>query len=129
VAARTITISGKGKKERVIDLEKKGIQAIKAYLAVRPNVLDTHLFLNYEGKTLSVRGVMKIVEKYVRLAGISKKVSCHSLRHTFGTLKAEQGVSPFQLQVWMGHESISTTQLYVHISRANSQKVMEQTSL
>jgi site-specific recombinase XerD len=129
VAARTITISGKGKKERVIDLEKKGIQAIKAYLAVRPNVLDTHLFLNYEGKTLSVRGVMKIVEKYVRLAGISKKVSCHSLRHTFGTLKAEQGVSPFQLQAWMGHESISTTQLYVHISRANSQKVMEQTSL
>jgi len=72
---------------------------------------------------------MKTIDKYVRLAGITKRVSCHSLRHTFGTLKAEQGVSSFQLQAWMGHEKITTTQLYVHIGRTNSQKVMEQTSL
>jgi site-specific recombinase XerD len=70
------------------------------------------------------------VEKYRRKAGIEKKISCHSLRHTGAVYKAELGVSPWQLQQWLGHSNLQTTQLYTHVgSRQNGRKVMEQTSL
>ena len=127
--ARTVTIQGKGKKERVMELEKKAIQALKNYLTQRPSALDTHVFLNYVGQGISDRGVKKLIEKYRQLAGIEKKFSTHSLRHTFGTYKAEKGVSPFQLQQWLGHTSITTTQIYVHMSREYARRAMEQTSL
>ena len=67
--------------------------------------------------------------KYKNRAGITKKASCHSLRHTFATAKAEKGVSPFQLQQWLGHANLNTTQIYVHMGRQNARKVMEATSL
>jgi site-specific recombinase XerD len=86
--SKTLKVHGKGKKERCIPLEKKGIQAIRSWLAVRQTTTDTHLFLNYEGSGLSIRGVRKIVDKYLKYAGIQKKISCHGLRHTFGTNKA-----------------------------------------
>jgi integrase/recombinase XerC len=128
--ARTLTVvSGKGRKDRVIDLEKKAIQAINNYLKTRPSTLDQRVFLNYQGTGISDRGVKKIVEKYRVAAGIEKKVSAHSLRHTFGTYKAEKGVSPFQLKEWLGHSSLATTQIYVHMGRGGAKKAMEATSL
>lgn len=126
---RTILIAGKGKKERTIPLEKKGILAIKNYLAMRPQSLDQHLFLNYNGAGISRRGAEKIIAKYRKLSGITKQFSCHSLRHTFGSYKATLGVSPFQLKEWMGHSSISTTQIYVHMGQEGAKKAMEATSL
>ena len=126
---KNLKVKGKGSKERTIPLEKQGIQAVKNYLAQRPHALDTHLFLNYEGHAISTRGIMKIVEKYVKQAGITKKVSCHSLRHTFATYKAKQGVNAFQLKDWMGHEHISTTQLYVHMGQIDAHRLMESTGL
>lgn len=113
MVGRTIRIMGKGKKERVIDLEKKALAALKAYLSMRPHVVGDQLFLNYQGEPLSDRGVKKIVEKYRSMAGITKKISCHSLRHTFATYKAERGISAFQIREWLGHESIDTSLLYV----------------
>jgi site-specific recombinase XerD len=71
--------------------------ALKNYLATRPASPDPHFFLNYNGQGLSRRGAEKIFENYRALSGITKHFSCHSLRHTFGSYKAEQGVSPFQL--------------------------------
>jgi integrase/recombinase XerC len=130
LADRTLRIAGKGQKERIIDLEKKAIVALKSYLAVRPASGDAHLFLNYQGQGLSDRGIKKIVEKYRELAGIQKKVSCHSLRHTFATYKAERGVSAFQLKEWLGHSSLTMPLHYVHLGRSNaSKKLMEATSL
>ena len=126
---RGISVDGKGSKQRCIPLEKKAIMALKNYLAVRPHSRDPHFFLNYEGAGLSRRGAEKIIEKYRRLSGITKRFSAHSLRHTFGSYKAEQGVSPFQLKEWMGHSSISVTQLYVHMSKESARRAMEQTSL
>jgi integrase/recombinase XerC len=120
---------GKGKKEREIPLEKNGIAAIKSYLKVRSDTTDTHMFLNYEGSGLSTRGIKKVVEKYKRLAGITKKDSCHSLRHTFATYKAMQGVNAFQLQEWLGHEDIGTSQIYVHLGNINAHALMERTAL
>jgi site-specific recombinase XerD len=96
---------------------------------VRPPVLDDHLFLNKDGDPISERGVRKLVVKYRVAAGITKRASCHSLRHTFATYKAEKGVSPFQLKEWLGHASLNTTQIYVHMARQNAKKVMEATSL
>lgn len=121
--------SGKGMVSRTIELNTKAIQAIKNYLASRLQVNTPTLFLNRYGEPLTERGVRKLVVKYRELAGITKKASCHALRHTFATAKAEQGVSPYQLQRWLGHASLNTTQIYVHLSRQNAQKVMEQTSL
>jgi len=127
--ARTVTVAGKGNKERTIPLEKKGILALKNYLATRPQSLYHHLCLNYNGAGISRRGAEKIIEKYRALSGITKRFSCHSLRHTFGSYKATQGVSPFQLKEWMGHSSIATTKIYVHMRQEGAKKAMEATSL
>ncbi len=126
---KVIKVAGKGSKERTIPLEKKAVLALKNYLSVRGESLDQTFVLNYTGTGLSRRGAEKLLEKYRRLSGISKRFSCHSLRHTFGSYKAEQGVSPFQLKEWMGHSSISVTQLYVHMSKESNRRAMEQTSL
>jgi site-specific recombinase XerD len=125
----SLTVTGKGKAMREIALEKKGVQALKSYLAVRPETYSDRLFLNYKGEPISERGLRKLVVKYTKAAGITKKVSCHTLRHTFATYKAERGVSPFQLQQWLGHANLNTTQIYVHLGKQNAKKVMEQTSL
>jgi integrase/recombinase XerC len=126
-----ITVRGKGNSQREIALEKKGIQALRSYFAVRP-VPESNaerLFLNYQGEPISERGVRKLVVKYTKAAGITKKASSHTLRHTFATYKAEKGVSPFQLQQWLGHANLNTTQIYVHLGKQNAKKIMEQTSL
>src|SRR5207248_3427141 len=108
----SITVRGKGSVEREISLEKKGIHALKSYLAVRPESVSQRVFLNYQGEPISERGIRKLVVKYRKEAGITKKASCHTLRHTFATYKAEKGVSPFQLQQWLGHANLNTTQIY-----------------
>src|SRR5438046_3253876 len=124
-----ITVRGKGNTEREIALEKRGVQALKNYLAVRPENLSDVLFLNYKGEPIAERGIRKLVVKYRKNAGITKRASCHTLRHTFATYKAEKGVSPFQLQQWLGHANLNTTQIYVHLGKQNAKKIMEQTSL
>jgi integrase/recombinase XerC len=124
-----ITVRGKGSIEREIALEKRGVQALKNYLTVRPESFSAGLFLNYKGEPISERGIRKLVVKYRKNAGITKRASCHTLRHTFATYKAEKGVSPFQLQQWLGHANLNTTQIYVHLGKQNAKKIMEQTSL
>jgi site-specific recombinase XerD len=125
----SVTVAGKGKVSREIALEKKGVQALKSYLSARPESLSDRLFLNYMGEPISERGIRKLVVKYTKAAGITKQASCHTLRHTFATYKAEKGVSPFQLQQWLGHANLNTTQIYVHLGKQNAKKLMEQTSL
>jgi site-specific recombinase XerD len=109
-------------------LEKKATLALTSYLAVRTQSSDTHVFLNYQGSMLSVRGVMDIVEKYRTLAGITKKFSCHSLRHTCATYKASKGYTPRELQELLGHEKPETSFIYVHLAR-DQRQLMMQTSL
>ncbi len=95
-----------------IELERKVTQAIKNYLHTRPRAISEQLFLNYTQEPISERGMRKMVAKYLKLAGIKKKASCHSLRHTFATAKAQQGVSAYRLRDWLGHSSLETTQIY-----------------
>jgi integrase/recombinase XerC len=129
LANRVLTVRGKGRVERVIELERRGVQAIRSWLAIRPHAVDDRLFLNYRGEPLGERGVRKLVVKYRRAAGIARHATPHSFRHTFGTLKAQQGVSPYRLKEWLGHAKLDTTQIYVHLARTNAGKEMEATSL
>jgi integrase/recombinase XerC len=126
--AGNMLINGKGNKQRTVFLEKKATQALKSYLKDRAASADTHVFLNYQGNGLSVRGVMDIVEKYRLAAGITKKFSCHSLRHTCATFKASKGYTATELQDLLGHEKPETSFLSVHMAR-DAQKLMQQTSL
>jgi site-specific recombinase XerD len=126
--AQTMLINGKGNKQRTVYLEKKATQALRAYLMSRPQSLDEHVFLNYQGSGLSVQGVADVVEKYRLIAGITKKFSCHSLRHTCATYKASKGYSPADLQALLGHEKPETSFIYVHMARDQKQLMM-QTSL
>ena len=126
---RVLKVHGKGNKERDIPLEKKSVQALKSWLSLRPESQDRHLFLNYSGEGLSIRGVRKIVDKYLRKAGITKQISCHCLRRTFGSAKAGKGMNAFQLQKLMGHERITTTIEYVEIGQEELRRAMEATSL
>jgi len=112
-----------------VSLEKKATQALRAYLADRLQSVDQHLFLNYQGTGLSVRGVMDIVQKYCNLAGISKKCSCHSLRQTCARYKAAKGFTPRQIQALLGHEQVETSLIHIHPATTDARKLMEQTNL
>ncbi len=126
--AGTMLVNGKGNKQRTIYLEKKATQALRVYVGERMRSADQHVFLNYQGTHLSVRGVMDIVEKYRKAAGISKKFSCHSLRHTCATYKASKGYTPSELQDLLGHEKPETSFIYVHMAR-DARKLMQNSSL
>ncbi len=106
IAGQTLHIrEGKGMVARDVELEKKAIAAVKNYLLIRPAAPDDRLFLNRYGQPIGERGVRKLVVKYRTRAGINKKVSCHSLRHTFATYNAgiigvvkEQAIAPEMVQ-------------------------------
>jgi site-specific recombinase XerD len=130
LSGRTLHIrAGKGMVARTIELEKKAMQALKGYLAVRLTGLYNQLFLNRYGEPISERGVEKLITRYVRQAGIKKKVTCHTLRHTFATYKAQHGISAYRLKEWLGHQSLETTQIYIHLGKQNALREMEATSL
>jgi integrase/recombinase XerC len=120
---------GKGMAARSIELEKKGVRATKTWLALRPSTHYDHLFLNRDDEPLKEWGVRDLLNKYCEQAGITKRITPHSLRHTFASYKAQSGVSPFQLKEWLGHARLDTTSIYVHMAKQNAKKVMEATSL
>jgi integrase/recombinase XerC len=126
---KTLTIHGKGSKERTIPLEKKSFQAFHLYLQHRPTTGDSHLFLNYQGSGLSIRGVRKLVDKYLKKAGITKQISCHGLRRTCLTNKAARNMNAFAIQKLAGHSRMETTKIYVQLGTEDLRPLMEQTSL
>src|SRR5262249_23486781 len=126
---RVLRVRGKGLAEREIDLEERGVSALTNWLSVRSATTARTLFLNQYRNPLGVRGVRKLVAKYCAKAGLTRRISCHSFRHTFATQKVERGVNAFVLKEWMGHRSIATTQVYVHLNRRGVKKLMEATAL
>lgn len=118
-----IRVIGKGSKERVIPIGSDGIFWLNSYLAKsRPIIADNmksegYIFLNARGKKLSRMGAWKIIDKYVKEAGINKGVHPHTFRHSFATHLIEGGADLRAVQEMLGHSSISTTQIYTHIDR------------
>ena len=112
---------GKGSKERIIPFGSKAHQSLILYLEkVRPkltkNPKENALFLNSRGERLSRQGVFYLVKQYARKAGIGKKVTPHTLRHTLATHLLENGADLRSVQEMLGHSDISTTQIYTHVS-------------
>ena len=117
-----VRIWGKGEKERVVPVGEVAIEWVRKYLEEsrtklkRRNSRDI-VFLNARGGRLSRMGVWKVIKKYVNLAGIKKKVSPHTLRHSFATHLLEGGADLRAVQEMLGHVSISSTQIYTHLDR------------
>ena len=112
---------GKGRKDRVIPIGNRALRWIEKYLAeVRPLLVlepdDSSLFLSFYGAAISRDHLSGIVHDYVKAANIGKTGGPHLLRHTMATLMLENGAELRFLQEILGHESISTTQIYTHVS-------------
>ena len=132
-----LNVIGKGNKERTIYLNNACIKAIKSYLAVRPrdgvkyNSRDA-LFLSEQKQRISNRTVQYVVKNELKLAGIEKhdKYSVHKLRHTAATLMYKYGnVDIRALQELLGHESISTTEIYTHVDNEQIRNAVENNPL
>ena len=113
---------GKGNRERVVPIGSEGIEWVTAYLDdVRPELVKPHteqeVFLNFRGAGFSRMGVWKLLRQYATLAGLEKKVSPHTLRHSFATHLLEGGADLRAVQEMLGHANISTTQIYTHVDR------------
>ncbi len=133
-----LTVIGKGNKERTIYLNKACMNAVQAYLEVRPkeNIKPVKnsknaLFLSERLERISNRTVQYIVDRELRLAGLdTKKYSVHKLRHTAATLMYQYGnVDVRALQELLGHESISTTQIYTHVNNDQVRDAVERNPL
>jgi integrase/recombinase XerD len=117
-----LRVMGKRSKERVVPLGQPAINAVRDYLsAARPHYAgkktSPHLFLNHRGARLSRMGFLKILRACVALAGISRRVTPHTLRHSFATHLLEGGADLRAVQEMLGHSSIVTTQIYTHVDR------------
>lgn len=119
-----IRVIGKGNKERLVPIGHKAIRDINQYLQQRNDVnsrIDQEykniVFLNRWGRQLTREMVFTIIKKYAKLAGITKNISPHTLRHSFATHLVEGGADLRAVQEMLGHESIQTTEIYTHLDR------------
>lgn len=126
-----VRVFGKGGKERLVPVGRPAIGALALYLReLRPRLERGEgkgiLFLNARGQALSRMGAWKILRKHVQTAGIEKRVSPHTLRHSFATHLLEGGADLRAVQEMLGHADISTTQVYTHVSRDYLRSVHKQ---
>lgn len=119
-----VKVIGKNDKERIVPIGDSALKHIKFYIeGVRRKQMNIHkdheniLFLNRRGKKLSRVMVFMIVKEAVQIAGIDKKVSPHTFRHSFATHLVEGGADLRAVQDMLGHESITTTEIYTHLDR------------
>lgn len=117
---RLVRIRGKGKKERLVPFGSKAEESLRVYLRVRSKINkgqieEKPLFLNYRGKKISSRSVERTVDKYILRSALSRKISPHSLRHSFASHLLSRGADLRVIQELLGHESLATTQKYTHL--------------
>jgi integrase/recombinase XerD len=117
-----VSVTGKGNKQRLVPIGKKALREIELYREER-NVLrviynENILFLNRRGRKLSRVMIFKIIKELAERAGIKKKISPHTFRHSFATHMVEAGADLRAVQEMLGHESILTTEIYTHIDRS-----------
>lgn len=127
--SETVRVLGKGRKERILPLGKQAGKSIQIYLSKRSSnegVDKAALFLNRFGKRLSTRGIQLVVRQWLSLVSNKEKLSPHILRHSFATHLLDNGADLKAVKELLGHESLSTTQIYTHLSTEHLKKVYEQ---
>jgi integrase/recombinase XerC len=124
-----IHVRGKGKKERIAPIGSSALQAIQHYMEFRNRRSQSNpgfdikvLFVNKHGRRLSTRSVRRKMDKYLKLAGLDPAISPHTLRHSFATHMLNNGADLRSVQELLGHQSLSTTQIYTHL---NTKKLKE----
>ncbi len=126
-----ILATGKGRKQRIIPMGGVAIHKLKDYLErgrshlARGRATD-RVFLNRSGNGLTRQGCWKLLRKYVRLAGIERRVSPHMLRHSFATHLLERGADLRSVQAMLGHADLSTTQIYTQVTRRRLKEIHQQ---
>lgn len=129
--SETLIVRGKGKKERLCPIGKTALSVILTFLAKRPsqNRLKTPyaLFISQKGTRLTVRQVDRLIARYVRQMQLPSSLHPHSLRHSFATHLLEHGADLRSVQELLGHASLSTTQIYTHITAQRLKKIYDQT--
>ncbi len=122
-----VKVMGKGGKERIVPVGSKAIKALKDYFDERGATEGGGgpAFLNLRGGRLTARSVGRLVKEYTKLSGIFRKVSPHSLRHTFATHLLDAGADIREIQEMLGHASLSTTQRYTHLSMGKLMEVYD----
>jgi len=134
-----IKVKGKGSKERLVPIGEMGLTSIERYLKMRQlpkksaffkiksfqnlSYSKGPLFLNFQGSRLNTQSINRLVHKYIRLASIKKGVSPHTLRHTFATHLLDAGCDLRAVQEMLGHASLSTTQIYTHVTTERLKRV------
>lgn len=115
-----LRIVGKGNKERLVPFYSFAADKIKSYLSVREKwmrEIHPYLFVNRHGRQLTSRGVQYLMEKQARACGMNIRVHPHMFRHTFATHLLDNGADLRVVQELLGHSSLSTTQIYVHVTQ------------
>jgi len=125
-----ILVSGKGSKERIVLIGSPAMTALKDYLKYgRPKLVKSTsnraIFLGRFGTRITSRSVERIIQKHIKKAGIDKKITPHSLRHSFATHMLERGADLRTVQELLGHASLSTTQIYTHVTKERLKTVYD----
>ena len=127
-----LRIIGKGKKERLVPIGRSALKYIKIYInevrshhIIQPG-FENYVFLNRRGKSLTRVMIFIIIKDLVKIKGIEKNVSPHTFRHSFATHLVEGGADLRAVQEMLGHESITTTEIYTHLDREYLKQVIEE---
>ncbi len=127
-----VHIRGKGKKERIAPIGSSALQVIQHYMEFRSKRAQSNsnfdskvLFVNKHGRRLSTRSVRRKMDKYLKMAGLDPAISPHTLRHSFATHMLNNGADLRSVQELLGHQSLSTTQVYTHLTTRKLKEVYQ----
>ena len=128
-----VHIRGKGKKERIAPISSSALQAIQHYMEFRNKRAQSNtnfdmkvLFVNKHGQRLSTRSVRRKMDKYLKMVGLDPAISPHTLRHSFATHMLNNGADLRSVQELLGHQSLSTTQVYTHLTTRRLKEVYDE---
>ena len=124
-----VKAAGKGKKERLSPIGEEALRAIRAYLEKRKELKKLRdsqiLFLNKSGGRLTARSVRRVLDRAIQRTSLSQHISPHTLRHSFATHLLDRGADLRSVQELLGHQHLSTTQIYTHVTAERLKKVYD----